>query len=37
MDITKKGWKCDSCGKEFIEGNIGYEAKYTITIKSHSN
>lgn len=36
MDITKRGWKCDCCEKEYFEGDCGYVAKHTITIKSHS-
>lgn len=36
MDITRKGWKCDCCEKEYFEGDCGYAAKYTVTIDSNS-
>lgn len=36
MDITRKGWKCDSCNKEYYEGDGGYSAKYTVRIESNT-
>ena len=36
MDITKRGWKCNSCGKEYYEGDGGYSAKYTVRIECHT-
>ena len=37
MDITKKGWKCDCCEKEYIEGQYGYANRYKLIIEHHSN
>lgn len=36
MDITKKGWKCDRCGKEFLEGCYSYENRYSIKLQTSS-
>ncbi|MDF2950443.1 MAG: hypothetical protein K0S18_26 [Anaerocolumna sp.] len=36
-DITRKGWKCDACEKEFFEGQYGYANRYKVIIEHHSN
>ena len=33
-DITKRGWKCDLCGKEIWEGDCGYKAKFSLKLAS---
>jgi predicted HNH restriction endonuclease len=37
MDITRKGWNCDACEKEFFEGQYGYSQRYKVIIQHHSN
>lgn len=34
MDITKHGWKCDICEKEFFDTDYGYCAKFKISIEA---
>jgi hypothetical protein len=36
MNITKVGWKCDLCGREYYKNNAGFEDKTSVKIDSEN-